>query len=98
MRQAIFALPLCAALGVLASAQQPQTPPPAPPQSQQPPSVRINMEGGGTPKLAIAGVIPLSPDAETVAAAKTIADVLYDDINYEREFYKIGRASCRERV
>ena len=25
------------------------------------------------------------------AAAKTIGDVLYDDINYEREFYMIGK-------
>ena len=40
---------------------------------------------------AIAGFIPLSQDAETVAAAKTIGDVLYDDINYEREYYMIGK-------
>ena len=46
---------------------------------------------GGPPKLAIAPFIALSQDAETVAAAKTIADVLYDDIDYEREYYMIGK-------
>ena len=52
----------------------------------------ISGSGGGVaPKLAIAGFIPLSNDAETVAAAKTIADVLYDDIAYEREYYMIGK-------
>jgi len=80
MTRAILSIPLCVALGVLASAQQPQNPPP-PPQPQQPPAVRIVVEGGGTPKLALAGFVPLSGDAETVAAAKTINDVLYDDIN-----------------
>ena len=29
--------------------------------------------------------------APTVAAAKTIAQVLWDDLNFEREFYLIGR-------
>jgi len=64
-----------------------------PPSSPQPQSdVKIVLEGsGGPPKLGIAGVIPLSSDAETVAAAKTIADVLYDDISYEREYYMIGK-------
>jgi TolB protein len=35
--------------------------------------------------------VTLSSDAETAAAAKTIADVLYDDIAYEREFYMIAK-------
>jgi TolB protein len=46
---------------------------------------------GLPPKLAIAGFIPLSQDAETVAAAKTIGDVLFDDIAYEREYYMIAK-------
>jgi TolB protein len=70
-----------------------------PPTSQQPPPaqtpnqvVRIGGEvGGPPPKLAIVPFIALSQDAETVAAAKTIGDVLYDDIEYEREFYLIKK-------
>jgi TolB protein len=69
-----------------------QPPPPAgqPPQQSEF-RVVINGPPGLPPKLAIAGFIPLSGDAETVTAAKTIAEVLYDDINYEREYYMIGK-------
>ncbi len=81
-----------AASGLLL-AQQQQQPPTAPPQSQQPTDVStvIKSTGGAPPKIAIAGIIPLSTDSETAAAAKTIADVLYDDIAYEREYYMIGK-------
>jgi TolB protein len=78
---------LCGSLTLLA--QAPQTPPPQPQQTDQ---VRITLTGGGAqPKFAIAGFIPLSSDAETVAAAKIIGEVLYDDIDYEREYYMIGK-------
>ena len=62
---------LCGSLTLLA--QAPQTPPPPPQQTDQ---VKITLTGGAQPKFAIAGFIPLSQDAETVAAAKTIGDVL----------------------
>jgi TolB protein len=85
---------VCATLfaGVMLAAQA-QQPPTPPPQSQQQSDVytKITSSPGTPPKLAIAGIIPLSTDSETVAAAKTIADVLYDDISYEREFYMIGK-------
>jgi len=72
-------------------AQPPQQQPPPPP--QQPTDIRfvITGSGGSAPKLAVAGFIPLSSDTETVAAAKTIGDVLYDDIAYEREYYMIAK-------
>ena len=35
--------------------------------------------------------LALSGDAETKAAAKTIAQVLWDDLDFEREFYMIPR-------
>ena len=81
---------LALAGSTLLTAQQPQT---TPPQSQQPSEVAFKLTGqpGMPPKIAIAGVIPLSTDSETAAAAKTIEDVLYDDIAYEREFYMIGK-------
>lgn len=67
-----------------------------PPASQAPPQqsefrMVINGPPGLPPKLGIAGFIPLSTDAETVAAAKTIGDVLYDDLDYEHEYYMIGK-------
>ena len=70
-------------------AQQP--PPATPPPQQTEVSTSLIGSSGGPPKLAIAGFIPLSSDAETVSAAKTIGDVLFDDINYEREYYMIAK-------
>jgi TolB protein len=79
-------------------AQQPQQQPPSsqqppPPKPQQPSEIEstITAEGGGVPRLAVPAFIPLSADAETVAIAKTIGDVLWDDLNFEREFAFIPR-------
>jgi len=77
------------AASALVVAQQP--PPPAPPPQQQEFKVVINGPPGLPPKLGIAGFVALSTDAETVAAAKTIGEVLFDDINYEREYYMFGK-------
>ena len=44
---------------------------------------------------AVPDFIALSPDAETAAAAKTIGQVLWDDLNYEHEFYLIPRDTYR---
>ena len=70
-----------------------QQPPAQPPTTQQPTEVTVPIvgEGGLPPKLAIAGFIALSTDGETTAAAKTIADVLFDDLKFEREFYIIEK-------
>ncbi|HEX6463461.1 MAG TPA: hypothetical protein VFZ98_03365, partial [Vicinamibacterales bacterium] len=80
-------------------AQQPPTQPTqsAQPQTQQPSEVSIKVSGqaGVPPKIAIAGIIALSTDSETAAAAKTIEDVLYDDIAYEREYYMIGKDAIK---
>ena len=55
---------------------------------QQPSEVvtAITAEGGAPPRLAVPDFIALSPDAETAAIAKTIGQVLWDDLNFEREF------------
>jgi TolB protein len=67
-----------------------QQQPPAQPQIRD--DVTVVIAGsGGPPKLAVAGFIPLSSDAETVAAARTISDVLRADIEYEREYYLIPK-------
>ena len=70
-------------------AQQP-TPPPAPQQPSEL-STTITSDGGSAPRLAVPDFIALSTDAETVATAKVIGQVLWDDLNFEREFAFIPR-------
>ena len=71
---------------------------PQPPASQQPPpqqptelNFTISGEAGSAPRFAVPDFIALSPDAETAAIAKTIGQVLWDDLNFEREFALIPR-------
>ena len=60
---------------------------------QQPSDVTftINGEGGAAPRLAVPDFIALTKDAETVAIAKAISQVLFDDLTFEREFLLIPR-------
>ncbi len=71
-----------------------QTPPPSQaPQSQQN-EVKLSISArdpGQPPHYAVPDFIALSSDAETVAAAKTLAQVLWDDLAFEREFDMIPR-------
>ncbi len=39
--------------------------------------------------------IPLGKEPEVIAAAKTIADVLWDDLAFEKEFYLLPRDILR---
>ena len=85
-------LPGALAIAMLAAwphAQQP--PPPAPPQQPSEIETTITGEGGAAPRLAVPDFIALTPDAETAAMAKTIGQVLWDDLNFEREFAFIPR-------
>ncbi len=79
------------ALATLGARQQPpQQPTPAPQQPTELSAVIKN--GGGAPtRLAVPSFIALTSDAETTAIAKTIGQVLWDDLNYEREFELIPR-------
>jgi TolB protein len=93
-----FALAGCAAVVLAGQVQQPpsgaqQQPPP----SQQPTELAVSISGapGLPPKLAVPDFIPLSNEAETVAAAKAIGQVLWDDLSFEREFYMIPRDTYR---
>ena len=73
-------------------------PPAAPPQQPRQPSeieLVINGAPGLPPKIAVPDFIPLTNEPETVAAAKTIGQVLWDDLNFEREFYLIPRDTYR---
>ncbi|HLG59406.1 MAG TPA: hypothetical protein VI485_28970 [Vicinamibacterales bacterium] len=78
-------------LGVAAVFMVPATPG-AVRQAQQPSEVSlvINGDSAGTPpKFAVPDFVALSPDAADVA--KTIGQVLWDDLNFEREFYMVPR-------
>jgi TolB protein len=87
----IRGLALAAALvsAVALMAQQP-TPPPQP---QQPTSIELRLSGdpGTPPRLAVPDLLALSTDAETLDAAKIISQVLWDDLDFEREFAMIPR-------
>lgn len=75
-----------ALLSFVAHGQQPQQPPP-----QQPSEIGVVISGepGTPPRYAVPDFVALSPDASE--AAKTIGQVLWDDLNYERELYMLPR-------
>ncbi len=68
-----------------------QAPSPAPAQPQQPSELQLVISGepGTPPRYAVPDFVALSPDAG--ADAKTIGEVLWADLNFEREFYLIPR-------
>jgi TolB protein len=82
---------LAGAASLSVRAQQPAQAP------QQPSvlSITISGEGGAPPRVAVPEFIALSQDAETQAIAKTITDVLFDDLAFEREFALIPRDTYR---
>src|SRR5262249_47521809 len=86
--------------------QQQQQPPPAgqpPSQPQQPTEISTTIssdQAGLPPRFAVPDFIPpaseggassAKPDAEVADAARTIGRVLWDDLNFEREFALIPR-------
>lgn len=82
-------VPVVATAGV-AFAQQPPQPPPPP---QQPSSVAVTLTGdaGAPTRLAVPDFLAVSPDPETQAIARTLAKVLWDDFDFEREFNMLPR-------
>ena len=93
------------AVGLLA--QQPAQPPPtsstsstsSPGPPQQPSEIELTISGeaGAAPRFAVPDFVALPSgdgrpaDAETAEAARKIAEVLWDDLNFEREFALIPR-------
>jgi TolB protein len=86
-----------AALGARSQPPPAQPPPTQPPPTEQPPqqptevSTTITSGGDAAPRFAVPDFIALSRDAETAAIAKAIGQVLWDDLNFEREFALIPR-------
>lgn len=79
-----------ASAGVAVFAQQP---PPSPPPPQQPSSVAVTLTGNpnGPARMAVPDFIAQGSDAETQTIARTLGRVLWDDLDYEREFTMIPR-------
>lgn len=103
----LFVFLAAASFAVFAMAAQAPPPPAGQPPAGQPPAGQPPQPGQGEvvititgglglpPKLAVPDFIPLTSDAETIAAAKTIGQVLWDDLEFEREFYLIARDTYR---
>jgi TolB protein len=89
-------LVLTALVGLLATTavftgprQDPTKPPP--PQQQTELNLKISGDANAPPRYAVPNFIALTSDAETLAAAQTIGQVLWDDLAFEREFDLIPR-------
>ena len=79
---------LAGLLTITVNGQQPQQPPAAPPQPSEFELV-IRGDANTPPRYAIPDLVAQTPDA--AEAAKTISQVLWDDLNFERTFYLIPR-------
>ena len=75
---------------VLAAGPAPQEPAPTPP-PQQPSEIAVVISGdpGTPPRYAVPDFVAMNPEAAEIA--KSIAQVLWNDLAYEREFYMIPR-------
>jgi TolB protein len=93
MKRTLPAIAAAAVLLITTTGAQ-QQPPATPTQPQQPSEVSTTISSdlaGSAPRFAVPDFIALSKDAETVDAAQTIGRVLWDDLNFEREFSLIPR-------
>jgi TolB protein len=83
------------ATGAVLVGQSPAESPPAQPAPavQQPDAIELTISGeaGAPPRFAVPDFIALSPDAETAGVAGILGQVLWDDLEFEREFYLIPR-------
>ena len=73
---------------VLVLAQPPDSPPT---RQQSEVSLVIGDQIGAQPRLAVPRCLALSDDAETANAALTFSEVLWNDLNFEREFRMVAR-------
>ena len=87
----LLILPVALSATLLATQNPPAQPPASPPAQQSEVQLVISSGTGAPPKYAVPDFLALSGDNETKAAAATIAQVLWDDLDFEREFYMIPR-------
>ena len=91
MKRTLLAVALAALVTATHAQQPPPQQPPQPPPQPTDVVTTISGEGGQPPRIAVPDFIALSKDAETVAMAKQISQVLFDDLVFEREFSFIPR-------
>ena len=93
MTQRFHVLCVLLAAAVASAAVLAQQPPPTPPPQQGQTAIELRLTGdaGSLPRMAVPDLLALSNDKETQDAARMIAEVLWDDLNFEREFYLIPR-------
>jgi TolB protein len=90
MKRIFLVVAFAAAVASMRAQQPPQQPPAQPPQPNEI-ETTITGDSGSAPRLAVPEFIAVTKDAETVAIAKTVGQVLFDDLNFEREFALIPR-------
>lgn len=83
------------AAGVLAVAR-PSGAPTAEPLGQQSDVSVVLSNAAKAPRLAIPAFVLSAPDTELAGAAKTVSDVLWDDIDFEEEFELVSRAASAQ--
>jgi TolB protein len=89
------AVTLVCGVAIALSAQQPPATPPPSGQSDVSLVIRNGGDPSLPPKLAVPSFIALTNDAETQAAAKIIGEVLWDDLEFEKEYYMVPRDTYR---
>lgn len=92
LRITLLAATLIGATAVIAGSDGGRQATPQAPQQPTSVSGKISGESSGTPpRYAVPDFLALSTDKETQDAARVIAQVLWDDLQFEREFYMIPR-------
>ena len=86
----LLALPASLLSTVLVSGQQPD-PAAQPPRPRSEVELSIGDRIGAQPRIAVPDCLVLTSDEETAAAAKMIAQVLWNDLEFEREFRMVAR-------
>jgi TolB protein len=81
------AVPWGASLGMFEIASRPL-------EQQQEVAISMKGVGGRLPRLAIPEFAVTGSDADTRAAASTVSQVLFDDLEFEREFTMVARAAA----
>ena len=95
LRTNLLAAGFAAALGTAVLLAGPGTPAQGQPAQEPKPTQEITLTITGEPgtlaRYAVPDLIAASPEADTVAAARLIGQVLWDDLAFEREFDLIPR-------
>jgi len=88
---------VASAIAIGIAAQQPPVQPSSSPQQQSDVSMTLRSGNPGLPpKIAVPSFIALTIDNETQTAARMIGEVLWDDLEFEKEFYMIPRDTYRD--